>query len=192
MMKRLVCAAFAAVLLITLSLAQNPPGPPKPAPELQRVNYFAGSWKMSGNMNPGPFGPGGKFTGTEHNAWDLDGFFMVSRSTFNGGGMNGKGVAYFGYDANKKVYTYDEYNSMGQAEHSTGMLDDKTWKWTSENDMGGKHVNSRFTLVETSPASYTMKFEYSTDGGNTWSTAMEGTGTKEGAGGGGTKKGEKK
>ena len=182
-MKRFAICVLSLLLLSIAVTAQNPPAAPKPAPELDRVKYFLGSWTLSGTMQPGPMGPGGKFTGTEHNELGLGGFFMITHSTFNAGpNMSGSGVAYMGYDANKKAYTYDEYTSMGEAEHSTGNVNGNTWTWTNQNDMGGQKFTGRFTLVETSPTSYTMKYEYSTDGGSTWKLIMEGTGTKQGAG----------
>lgn len=181
-MKRLVCAAFAALLLISMAAAQNPPAPPKPAPELQRLKFFEGSWSITGTSAPGPWGPGGKFTVSEENAWGLGGFFLITKSTFKEGtGMTGNGVAYSGYDANKKKYTYDEFNSMGEAGHSIGTVNDKTWTWT-KIEIGGQKINGRFTLTETSPTSHNMKYEFSTDGGATWNTAWEATGAKQGGG----------
>src|SRR5690349_15232474 len=92
-MKRFATCIFSALLLTITVAAQNPPAPPKPAPELDRIKYFLGNWSLSGTTQPGPMGPGGKFTGTEHNEMGLGGFFMVGHSTFRGGpGMSGTGV----------------------------------------------------------------------------------------------------
>jgi hypothetical protein len=181
-MKPLIHAALAALLLTAVAAAQGPQGPPKPAPEMERTKYLLGTWNQTGTSTAGPCLPfGGKFTGTERNEMGLGGFFMVTHSTFSGGGMRGTGVAYLGYDPNKKVYTYNEFSSMGEAQLSTGNLHDKVWTWTNESEMGGKKIQGRFTLTEKSPTSYTMKYECSTDGGNTWNVGMEGTGTKQGA-----------
>jgi hypothetical protein len=32
---------------------------PKPAPELKKLNYFAGRWTAEGDIKPGPMGSGG-------------------------------------------------------------------------------------------------------------------------------------
>jgi hypothetical protein len=53
----LVLLSFAA-----LASAQAPQGPPKPAPELERLTYFSGTWTSEGDMKPSPWGPGGKFS----------------------------------------------------------------------------------------------------------------------------------
>jgi hypothetical protein len=112
---------FAAIITFVLSLfmavatAQNAPPAPKPGPEYQKIDYFAGTWVMDGEMKPGPYGPGGKVTVTEHNEWLPGGFFLVTHSDAQIAGMgNAKAVAIMGYDADAKTYTYDEYNSMGE------------------------------------------------------------------------------
>jgi hypothetical protein len=99
-------------------------------------------------------------------------------SEFNGPLGSGSGTAYMGYDTGRKVYTYDEFNSTGEAQHSIGMLDGDTWSWNGEQHLGGKSTKTRLTMKTLSPASYTFKFEMSLDG-NIWSTVMDGKATKE-------------
>ena len=105
------------------------------------------------------------------------GFFLTMHSEFKGTMGSGSGMAYMGYDPDKKVYTYDEFNSMGEAEHSTGTVDGDTWTWNSEEHMGGNMVKARFIMKTLSPTSYTFKFEMSPNGSN-WSTVMDGKATK--------------
>ena len=83
-----------------------------------------------------------------------------------------------GYDPDRKVYTYEAFNSMGQDEISTGTVDGDTWTWLSDEHMGGMTMKGRFTMKVLSPTSYNMKFELSPDGKN-WMTAMEGKATKK-------------
>ena len=67
MMKRTLAVTFAVLLLSSVFAAgQNPPPTPKPGPEQKNLGYFAGDWKTTGDLKPGPMGPGGKFTGTDH------------------------------------------------------------------------------------------------------------------------------
>jgi hypothetical protein len=152
---------------------------PNPAPELKQVEYFVGTWFSEGDRKPGPMGPGGKMTMTEHNQWMEGGFFLTMRSEFNIAGLGGgSGMAYMGFDIDEKVYTYDEFNSMGEAEHSTGSVDGDTWTWTREQHLGGNTMKSRVIMKTLSPTSYTFKLETSPDG-NKWSTVMDGKATKE-------------
>jgi Protein of unknown function (DUF1579) len=180
-MKRVSITGLAVLLFSTLfAIAQNPPQMPKPGPEQTNLNFFAGTWTLTGDVKPGPMGPGGKFTGTENIAWMPGGFFLVSHS--QGSSAMGKetGLAVYGYDSEKKVYTYDEFNNMGENVHATGAFDGKTWTWTSDSPMGGKPMKGRFVVTQTSPTAYTFKFDISQDGGANWMPIMDGSGKKAG------------
>ena len=180
-MKKASMIALAAVVLSTVfAFAQNPPMPPKPGPELEKLKYFLGNWKEAGDMKPGPMGPGGKFTGTSRNEWMPGGFFIVLHSTGNMAPM-GKvsGTGYLGYDPEEKVFTFHEFNSMGESISAKGNVEGDTWTWTNEEKMQGKVMKGRFTEKITSPTSYDFKFEMSMDGGP-FQTVMEGKATKSG------------
>lgn len=172
----LVILLFSAVFVA----AQNPPQMPKPGPEQKNLDYFAGSWTIAGDMKANPMGPGGKFTGTEHIEWMPGGFFLVSHSQASSSMGKETSLAIYGYDAEKKIYTYDEFSSTGESVHATGSLDGKTWTWTSDSTVQGKPIKGRFTVTETSATAYTFKFEMSQDGTN-WTQIMDGSG-KKGAG----------
>ena len=151
---------------------------PKPGPELKKLDYFAGTWKTEGDIKPGPMGPGGKFSGTDHIQWMDGGYFLVTHSEFKSAMGNGTETSYMGYDTNDKVYTYDSFNSMGEADHSKGTLDGDTWTWHNEVKMGPQTMRGQFTIKVVSPTSYNFKFEMSPDG-TTWNTVMDGKGTKQ-------------
>ena len=89
------------------------------------------------------------------------------------------GTSFMGYNTEDKAYTFNEFNSMGEAESSKGTVDGDTWTWTNEEKMQGKLVKGRFTMKIASPTSYTFKFEASMDGGD-YATVMEGKATKMG------------
>lgn len=125
----------------------------------------------------GPWDPAGKMTMTEHNEWMDGGFFLISHSEFKTAMGNGSAVSFMGYNPEEKVYTYDEFNSMGEATHSKRTLEGDTWSWTSDEKMGGQVIKGRFSMKVLSPASYSFKFEMSSDGA-TWTTVMDGKATK--------------
>lgn len=106
------------------------------------------------------------------------GYFLVVRSEFTTPQGSGTGVAYVGYDAAEKHYTYDEFNSMGDAIHSRGRLEDKTWTWAGKREVGGQITNTRWMVSVVSPASYHFKFEMSQDGTN-WTTVIAGKATRQ-------------
>jgi hypothetical protein len=179
-MRRFLNTVVFLTLLGAIALsAQAQMQMPKPAPELKKLEYFVGSWTMGGDSKASPMGPGGKWSGTEHLKWMEGGFFLVSQSTFKSDSMgSGNGTAYMGYDANDKMYTYDAFNTTGEAEHAKGMNDGDTWTWTADEKMNGQTMKGRYSVKVLSPTSYTMKYEMSTDGTN-WNTVMEGKATKK-------------
>src|SRR6185437_10010388 len=145
-------------LIAAIAMAQSPMQPPKPSAELKKLDYFAG---------------------TEHNQWMDGNFFLVSHSEMKGAMGSGKGLAVFGYNPDEKVYTYHEFNSMGEADQAKGTLEGDTWTWTNESKMQGKMYKGRFTVKTESPTAYNFKFEMQPEGSD-WATVMEGKATKQG------------
>ena len=181
MTKRVV---LTIVILWVFSLgvlqAQQAGKAPKPGPEHKKLDYFVGKWRGEGDMKESPFGPGGKFTGTETCEWFSGGFFVVCRSEGKGPMGEMKGLGILGYNPEEKKYTYYGIETgMPAGESATGTVQGNTWTWTGQSKMEGKVIKNRYTMKETSPTSYTFKFETSTDG-KTWTAVMEGKDTKAG------------
>jgi hypothetical protein len=151
---------------------------PTPAPELKKLDYFVGTWTAEGEIKPGPIGPGGKFTGTNHVRWMDGAFFLVTQSEFNGAMGKGAETSYMGYDSNDKMYTYDSFNTLGEADHAKGQVDGDTWTWLSDTTVGSRTMKGRLTIKVLSATAYNFKFEMSPDGA-TWSTVLEGKDTKK-------------
>ena len=170
--------AILATLCAGVALAAPQAAAPQPSPEAARLGYFVGEWTSEADIHPGPMGAGGKATGLSKCHW-LEGNFFVScmdESSTPMGKMSGLGV--MGYDAAKKVYTWSGFNNMGQAETATGTLSGKTWTYVGQNDINGKTMKTRYTIVETSPTAYTFKFEAMTEG-SAWTTVIDGRVTKK-------------
>ena len=177
-MKRILVLVLSLVIFAAaLSLAQGPPTP-TPAPELKKLDYFVGTWKTTGELKPGPMGPGGKFTEIGHNEWMAGHFFLVERTDISGSMGKFVEVAYLGYNAQEKTYTYDAFNSGGEAEHAKGNVEGDTWTWTSTEKMGTQTMKGRFTITIASATSYSFKFEIAPEGGSDYTTVVEGKSTK--------------
>jgi len=174
-MKTLAMISAAWLVLVAVALAQMEM--PKPGPEHKKLDVFAGSWTLDGDIKPGPMGPGGKMTETEKCEWMDGGFFLVCHSDFKGVMGSGTGVSYMGYSNDDKAYTYREFNSWGEFDDSKGSVDGDTWTWTSDEKMNGMAMKGRFTMKITSPTSYNFSFEMSQDG-TKWTTVMDGKATK--------------
>jgi hypothetical protein len=162
----------------TVTLAQQPQGPPPPGPEVKRLGIFEGKWTEEADMKPSAFGPGGKMTSTNECAWAEGGYQLVCKGKSTGamGSMSGTNV--MGWNAGEKAYKFMGYDSMGMMMTATGKVDGKTWTWNGADNMGGKTIHSRYTITETSPTSYTFKWETSEDG-KTYATIAEGKSTKK-------------
>jgi uncharacterized protein DUF1579 len=170
------------LILSSLTYASAQMSQPTPAPELKKLDYFAGTWTSEATIPPGPWGGGGKFTSNGTTEWMKGNFFLVGHADFTlpaelGGG--GSGIAILGYDSDKKVYTEERFNSDGRHEIDTGTLNGDTWTWTGENNYSGMTIQYRSTMKMVSPTSYTMKYEVSADNGGSWMTFWDGKATKK-------------
>ncbi len=165
---------FIAALLLT-ALASAQMTMPKPGPEHKKLDYFTGNWTCDSDLKPGPMGPGGKMTSSDDSKWMDGGFFVVMHSQFSGAMGNGSGLSFLGYDTDEKKYTYNEFNSWGEAVVSKGTVDGDAWTWIG--DMKQPPGKGRFSEKILSPDSYTFKFEMSSDGAN-WTPVMDGKCTK--------------
>ncbi len=173
-MKNIAMTLAACLVLSAFAAAQMAPAP---GPEHKKLDAFAGTWTLDGDLKPGPMGPGGKMTETERCEWMQGNFFLVCHSDFKAEMMNGNGVSIMGYSTDDKAYTYREFNSMGEFSESKGSIDGDTWTWLGDQKMGPMTMKGRFIMKVTSPTTYTFSFEVSPDGSK-WTTVMDGKATK--------------
>lgn len=181
-MKRNTMIALGLIFVLASLTAVAQMAPPTPAPELKKLDFFAGNWSVEATIVAGPWGSGGKFTATGNGEWMKGGFFLVSHSDFSlpaelGG--SGTALSIFSYDSDKKTYKEERFDSNGRQETVTGALNGDTWTWTTENNYNGMTIQGRLTMKVLSPTSYTSKYEVSADGGGTWMSFWEGKATKK-------------
>ncbi|WP_327358008.1 DUF1579 family protein [Streptomyces sp. NBC_01304] len=93
------------------------PQMPTPAPELKKLDFLVGTWRMDGRTEDTPMGPGADMTSTETFEWMEGGFFLVHRweGGFEVGGQKivDSGYEFFDYDAEKGQYRSHYFNSFG-------------------------------------------------------------------------------
>jgi len=177
-MKRIIGSlAICALLLGVLSQARAQQEPPKPGPEVMRLAYFAGNWNEVGKSTA--HGMEGPVSSTQSWEWTAGGFFLEGHSDNKSPGGNFKIMAVLGYDPATKMYTYNAFDSWGEAITAKGTVSGDTWTWTTETMMQGTLIKTRLTEKEISKTQYTLKYESSTDGGTTWTSDLESTFTKE-------------
>lgn len=172
-----IATIFAVILLTSLASSQMEAA--KPAPELKKLDVFAGSWTLEGTMKASSMGPGGEtITESEKCEWMDGGYYLVCHSDYKGSMGGGVSLSIMGYSTDDKAYTYREFNSMGEFEDSKGTLEADTWTWIGDEKMGGTTMKGRFTMKMTSASAYTFMFDMSQDG-TKWSSMMEGKATKK-------------
>jgi len=176
-MKRTVISLAMLTMCVTTLVAQAPPAP-KPGPEHQKLSAFVGNWTFSGEMKPGPMGPGGKMTGTDRIMWLADNFALERR--FSGTGPMGSinGLEVIAYDGARKVYTYQIVDSTGAVGGGTGTNNGSTWTFTGSGSMGGKTMQERCNLTF-GTGNNTLKIACEGSGdGKSFTPMFEGTATK--------------
>lgn len=190
MYARRTAAALAAIGIAASLWAAEPeekktPGPeekkkdaPQPAPELDKLNYFAAAWTSEGTLKPGPGGPGGPTQGRAMCRFMPGKFFMgCMTQSKDPAGTFVEVQSMLGWDAEKKVYRSWTFNSLGRFESATGTLKDDTWTWIGEAREGDKTVHTRSVVSDTQPDSYALNYETSTDG-KTWTPVWSARYTK--------------
>lgn len=179
MRTRLLNLAVCLVLSSGLALAQAPGEKPKPGPEHKKLGYFVGKWTADVEVKPSPFMPGGKMTNKDTCEWFEGGFAVLCRSEGTGPMGPTKSIGILGYSTEEKAYTYYglDNTAMSMTTVPRGTVDGGSWIYNDEAKMGGKMVKSRYTIKETSPTSYTFKWEMLGEDG-AWQTVMEGKSAK--------------
>jgi hypothetical protein len=168
-----------ALFLTSVGFAEEPMEAPQPTAEHKGLAMWLGSWSGSGEMKPGPFGPGGPMKWTEECSWFAGGeFHVICKSKGNGptGPMVGLGI--IGYHPGKKVYTHYGVDNNGWSGYAEGTRSGDSWTYKSTETMEGKTFHSRFTITMESPTAMTFSWEMSEDG-EKWIVMMDGTSKKK-------------
>lgn len=178
MRQTMIAAAVAVLMAVGTSWAQ--PQMPTAGPEHQRLNYFEGTWTFSGEMKPGPMGPGGAMSFTEKCTLMEGGFALVCSSEGKSPMGPTKAHSIMTWDAEKKAYTYTAAESNMPVFVAIGHTDGPTWTWTTESDMMGKPVKTRVLVKEINPKSYEFSMEMAM-GGDKFMPMMSGKAVKAGS-----------
>lgn len=186
-MKRTAILAAAAALLAGVALGAAPapkkkpasstPAAPTPGPEVKKLADFVGTWKIEGEMQKSPMGPGGRTSATSVCSWFDGEFFLVCHDDGTSPMGKSKGLEILGWDAGKKHYTFWSIDSFGMSEISLGTVAGDTWTFMNDEKMGNETVKSRFMLVRESPDRTRLSWSISPDG-NTWSELFKGEETR--------------
>ena len=84
----IILALFVGLTLVASAQMEMP----KPGPEHKKLDMFAGTWTLTGDMKPGPMGPGGKMVENETCAWMEGNYFLECHAKYESAMGNGTGV----------------------------------------------------------------------------------------------------
>ena len=171
MRKIVILASSAVLLLATSTFAQEPPaqqGPPKPAPEMANLKYFAGTWTCTGDSPAGPFGPAHKTQSTMILKSDLDGFWYTGMMTEMKTASNPhpvKGMLHFGYDPAMKQFVQLWVDNTGSRSMQTSPgWEGDTITFSGEQDIMGEKATAKDTVTKKGANELTHKFELTMKG----------------------------
>jgi len=105
-----VVACLLLAFAVSPVFAQTPP--PKPGPEVQRLNTFVGTWTGVGEFKTEPTG---KYEATTTCEWFTGGFVVVCRGSLTGVRGSSSEMHIFSYSAQDKAYNWYSLGTTGAA-----------------------------------------------------------------------------
>jgi hypothetical protein len=177
-MRRILIAC--ALLVGVAAVARAEDKAPAPGPDTERLGFFVGKWKTTGEMKETAFGPGGKFTAKESCEWFSGKFSLVCKSKGKGPTGPTEGLGIMAYNSEEKVYVYYGVDNgpMAMTTVPRGSFADDAWSYEDESKMGGQMVKSRYVMKKTGKKSYTSSWSIQGPDGQ-WKTVMEATSTRD-------------
>jgi hypothetical protein len=151
---------------------------PKPSAEVQKLGYYLGTWRGTGQTMAGPFGAAGKLSSTTTCEWFAGGYQLVCRGEERGPTGKRTFLNIRSYDETAKAYTEYGISSFGESEYNTGgtIVGNKR-TFVVNTELESKATKITYTEVQLSSTTYTYRAEASVDGGPA-SVIAEGTVTK--------------
>ena len=190
MHRRTLLVLSAQLLLCTAAtLAQGRSAPPDMGSAVKKLSVFVGKWAASGEIKPGPMGPGGKMPIVRSCDWTYDRIGILCHETDTIPGMvKVSHVLLMSYDTDAGDYVLFNASNMGHIWICRGTVKGDVWTWTGEHTMGGHTMHLRLRQKWTSKDSFDFQDEDGPDASSmTITTSGKGTRVKMSAGNAATK-----
>jgi hypothetical protein len=158
----------------TVTLAQAPAAPPKAAPELDQLTFFAGQWQCVGQAPASELGPARPTRTNMTITRDLGGFaygFRLAEEKTKDNPNPTQGMGFFAFDgAEKKLVAHstDSFGTYVQA--SKGWEGDKMVV-EGPGTAAGQKVQARDTFVKAGAAAFTHTYDLNLSG--KWLTVVD-------------------
>ena len=172
-----MCLLASSLLTAQASQSSQAPSTPPPSQQQQAMGYFGGAWKITGTTKISPKSPATQFTSTTQGEWVPGEYFLEIRSVTHGPLGDVHTVRMMEYNSSDNVYTYNEYNSLGEHVVGVGHIDGQKWIWNTTKKLNGITTKGRYITTYVTKDAYSLKSELQTPGGG-WVTITEGTATR--------------
>jgi hypothetical protein len=161
-----------------LASAQAPQAPSPPGQQQLAMGYFAGSWKITGTTKISPSSPAVEFNATANGEWVPGNYFLEIKSKTHGPLGEVNAVRMMEYNSSDHVYTFNEYNSLGEHVIGIGRIQGpKTWLWNTTKKLNGIAAKGRYITTFITDNSYSFQSQVQKPGVG-WLTVTQGTATR--------------
>ena len=141
------------------------------------MGYFAGPWKITGTTRIGPNSPPAEFHATATGEWVPGNYFLEVKAVTHGPLGDIHAVRMMEYNSSDGVYTFNEYNSLGEHVVGVGKIEGQKWVWNTTKKLNGITTKGRYLTTFITGDAYSYKSEVQKPGGG-WLTVTEGTATR--------------
>ncbi len=150
-----------------------------PAPSQQQLamGYFGGPWKITGTTKISPTSPAVPYNATATGEWIPGNYFLEIKYVTHGPLGDVHMVRMMEYNSSDGVYTYNEYNSLGEHVIAVGKIDGQKWVWKTTKKLNGITTKGRYITTFVTKDAYSIKSEVQKPGGG-WLTVTEATATR--------------
>lgn len=142
----------------------NPEPPRAPGPQHRALEIFVGTWNTEGVVDAGPAGLGSRLAAVDTYEWLPGKFFLLHRVDGRMGEERVQVLEIIGYDAARRTYVTQSFDSHGNVGAYRASLRDGAWTILGDSERFTGAFNEDRTIL-------TGRWERSTDGAN-WSRWM--------------------
>lgn len=152
--------------------AAPPGGPPTPAPQLQQLKFFAGTWTCDGKGFASPFAPAEHpIKATAKVKWDLNNFwqtFVYEEKKTKEHPHPAKVAGTWGWDSGGKRFVRADADTMGGwfSPTSTGWAGEQ-FVWVGDLSISAGMLPARHTFTKTGDKGFVHAFALNVNGVNT-------------------------
>jgi hypothetical protein len=169
---------LAAAVSICCTQAAAPTSAPDVASATKKLGVFIGKWKSEGAFAETPYSHAGKVTSDIDCRWSpLEDFLLCEQRITDPGGQHVQ-LSIFSYSSKDNNYTISSVAGPGKQPWNGTVVIERAL-WTYPGNKADK-VQFRTTNDFSVPGTEVFKTEFSSDGGEHWTTMLQGTAKRTG------------